>query len=77
MTLNLLDSLNLIIFLAIILASTFVFGLRPILSFLLTTRKVPKDEILILLPFTNSETRDSKKSSINNDERFLEKPSFW
>ena len=68
--------LNLTIFLAEILASIFVFGLRPILSFLLITSKVPKDDILTLLDFNNSKTRELKKSSIIDDDIFLEKPKF-
>ena len=38
--------------------------------------KVPKDEIFIFFDLTNSEINVSKNSSINEEEKFLEKPKF-
>ena len=59
-----------------IFASTFVFGFLPNLSFLLITLNVPKDEIFILLEFVSSDIKDSKKLSIIEEVKFLEKPIF-
>ena len=67
---------NLTTFLEVILAASLVFGFLPILSFLLITSKVPKEEILIFLSFTNCWIKISKKSSTIVDEKFLEKPSL-
>ena len=70
------EGLNLTTLLAEIFAWIFVFGFRPILSFLLTTSRVPKEEILILLDLIRPETKDSKKLSTISEEIFLEKPNF-
>ncbi|SVD83470.1 uncharacterized protein METZ01_LOCUS436324 [marine metagenome] len=72
-----IEGLNLTTFLAVILASTLVSGFLPILSFFCETLKVPNEEILILLNFSSSERKNSKKLSIINEEKFFEKPRFW
>ena len=60
----------------VILASILVFGFLPILSFLLITLNVPKDEILTLFERINSVAMISKKLSTIVEEKFLEKPNF-
>ena len=70
------DGLNLTIFRERILAISFVFGFLPILSPFFTTSNVPKEVILILFVFINSEIKDSKKLSIISPEIFFEKPIF-
>jgi len=60
----------------VILASILVFGFLPILSFLLKTLNVPKDEILTLFARINSAAMISKKLSTIVEEKFFEKPKF-
>jgi hypothetical protein len=60
----------------VILASILVFGFLPILSFLLITLNVPKDEILTLFVRINSAIMISKKLSMIVEEKFFEKPRF-
>ncbi len=60
----------------VILASILVFGFLPILSFLLITLNVPKDEILTLFDRINSVAMISKKLSTIVEEKFFEKPKF-
>jgi len=60
----------------VILASILVFGFLPILSFLLITLNVPKDEILTLFDRINSAVMISKKLSTIVEEKFFEKPRF-
>ena len=57
--LTIIDGLNLTTFLAVILTSTLVFGLRPILSFLFADSNFPNDEILTILSLISSEIKDS------------------
>ena len=70
-----MEGLNLTTFLDVIIASFFVFGFLPILSFFLITVKVPKDEILTLSDFNKAPTKISKSLSTTVEEKFLEKPS--
>ena len=71
-----IEGLKLTILLALIFAGIFVFGFRPIRSFLFNILKVPNDVIFILLYLINSEIIDSIKSSTSDNEKFLEKPKF-
>ena len=68
------DALKLTTLRDVILASTFVLGFLPILSFLFRILNVPKEEIFNFSDLINSWIIVSKKSSTIFDEKFLEKP---